>query len=93
MKFNVRHKVRFDRGRVYYSYLNSIVTAFLVWVFSQGNFLHSVISGVSIFVFIYALGYLDQKFNVLKREQKIYSEENPIIMEILREVKEIKKKL
>jgi hypothetical protein len=43
-----------------------------------------------VFVLIYALGYADQKFNVLKREQKIYSEENPVMMEILKEIKELK---
>ena len=89
IKFNVRHKVRFDRGRVYYSYLNSIITAFLVWIFSSGNWVESVISAFSVFVLIYLLGYLDQKFNVLQREQKIYSEENPVIMEILKEIKKL----
>ena len=53
MKFNVNHKVRFDRGRIYYSYFNSIITAFLVWVFSQGNLMHSILSGVSAFALIY----------------------------------------
>jgi hypothetical protein len=33
------------------------------------------------------MGYLDEKLNILKREQKIYSEDNPILMEILKEVK------
>jgi len=33
------------------------------------------------------MGYADEKLNILKREQKIYGEENPVLMEILKEVK------
>ena len=90
MKFNVRHKVRFDRGRVYYSYLNSIITALLVWIFSNSTLLESILSAMTVFVLIYTLGYLDQKFNVLQREQKIYGEDNPVLMDILKQIKELK---
>ena len=90
MKFNVRHKVRFDRGRVYYSYLNSIITALLVWIFSNSTLLESILSAMTVFVLIYTLGYLDQKFNVLQREQKIYGEDNPVLMDILKQINELK---
>ena len=93
LKFNVNHKVRFDRGRVYYSYLNSIFTALLVWIFSSGNWINSIISAISVFVMIYVFGYFDQKFNILKREQKIYGEENPVLMDIKKQLEEIKEKL
>jgi len=89
MKFNVKHKVRFDRGRTYYSYLNSIITAGLVWIFSKGDWIDSALAALSVFVLIYIFGFLDQKFNVLKREQKIYSEENPVLMDIKNEIKKL----
>lgn len=91
MKFNVNHKVRFDRGRNYYSYGQSIFTAGLVWVFTQGNLVTSILSAISVFLLMYLFGYLDQKLNILKREQKIYAEENPVLMEILKEIRELKK--
>jgi len=87
MKFQVIHKIRFDRGRTYYSYINSILTAFLVWVFTNTTVTTSVVVAVCSFVLIYFMGYLDEKFNILKREQKSYSEDNPVLMEILKEVK------
>lgn len=89
MKFNVKHKVRFDRGRVYYSYGNSIITAALVFIFSQGNWINSILSSVCTILIIYCIGYLDQKLNILKREQKIYGEENPVLMDILKQIKEL----
>lgn len=92
MKFQVKHKVRFDRGRTYYSYLNSIFTALLVWIFSAGNWVNSVASALCVFMLIYLFGFIDEKFNILKREQKIYSEENPVIMEILTEIKKLNAK-
>ena len=87
MKFSVRHKIRFDRGRTYYSYMQSILTAFLVYVFTNSTLTTSIIVSLLSFVLIYVMGYADEKFNVLKREQKQYSEDNPILMEILKEVK------
>ena len=45
---------------------------------------------MTVFVLIYTLGYLDQKFNVLQREQKIYGEDNPVLMDILKQIKELK---
>ena len=89
MKFNVNHKVRFDRGRTYYSYLNPILTAGLVWIFSKGDWIDSTLAALSVFVMIYVFGFLDQKLNVLKREQKIYSEENPVLMDIKNEIKKL----
>ena len=93
MKFNVKHKVRFDRGRVYYSYMNAIFTAGLVFIFSQGNWINSVLSSVAVMVIIYLFGWVDQGFNILKREQQYYSEQNPTLMKILKEIEEIKAKL
>jgi len=90
VRFNVNHKIRFDRGRTYYSYGNSIFTAALVWVFSQGDLVYSIISAILVFTIMYLFGYLDQKLNILSREQGLYSKQNPIIMEILKEIKELR---
>ena len=89
MKFNVIHKVRFDRGRIYYSYLNSIFTALLVYIFTQGNWVTSVLSAFTVIAVIYLFGLLDQKLSILKREQKIYAEHNPVLMQILKELEKL----
>ena len=93
MKFNVKHKVRFDRGRVYYSYFNAIITALLVWIYTKDDWVSSVIASVITVILIYAFGYFDERFKILNREQEMYSKKNKVIMDILKELEEINNKL
>ena len=84
-----KHKRRFDRGRIYYSYFNAIITALLVVVFSQGDLLNSIISAVAVFVLIYIFGFVDDISKIHNEELKQYSEKNPILMEILNKLNEL----
>ena len=94
MKFNTIHKIRFDRGRIYWSYINAIVTAILVNVFIlEINIWYKVGSGLASFVIIYFLGFLDDKFKIINREQKNYADKNPAMQKILDDLSEIKEKL
>ena len=94
MKFNTIHKIRFDRGRIYWSYINAIVTAILVNVFIlEINIWYKIGSGLASFVIIYFLGFLDDKFKIINREQKNYADKNPAMQKILDDLSEIKEKL
>jgi len=93
MKFNVKHKVRFDRGRVYYSYFNAIITALLVWIYTKDDLLSSIIASVITIILIYIFGVFDEKFKIINREQELYSKKNKVIMDILKELEEINNKL
>ena len=94
MKFNTIHKIRFDRGRIYWSYINAIVTAILVNIFIlEINVWYKIGSGLASFVIIYLLGYFDDKFKIIDREQKNYADKNPAMQKILDDLNEIKEKL
>ena len=93
MKFNVKHKIRFDRGRVYYSYFNAIITALLVWIYTKDDLLSSIIASVITIILIYIFGVFDEKFKIINREQELYSKKNKVIMDILKELEEINNKL
>ena len=93
MKFNVKHKIRFDRGRVYYSYFNAIITALLVWIYTKDDLVSSVIASVITIILIYIFGVFDEKFKIINREQELYSKKNKVIMDILKELEEINNKL
>ena len=93
MKFNVKHKIRFDRGRAYYSYFNAVITALLVWIYSNNNMVSSVIASVTTVILIYAFGCFDDWFKIINREQELYSKKNKVIMDIYRELEKINKKL
>jgi hypothetical protein len=96
----VRWKVYFDRSKMYISYLQTVL---IVVMFIQGFkdkpwasiiFEYSLISLPIIFVvFVGAsliLGYLDSKFGFREEEQRNLSRSNPVMMEILDSIKDIK---
>lgn len=89
-----KHKIRLDRGRMWYSLFQAIITALLVNIFSSDSSLKfKILSAVSAFVVIYLLGWVDDLLKLVDREQKGYSERNPVMMDIMNELKEIKSKL
>ena len=94
IKFHYRkHKMRFDRGRMWYSNLNSIFIAFLVVIFGSDNdFFMKVIAAFSVFVFIYVIGYIDDKLRLLDKEQKQVGDRNPKFDEIIKLLNDIKQK-
>ena len=94
IKFNIIHKIRFDRGRIYYSYFTSIITAALVRIFTVSNDWRMwVLSGVLVFALIYIFGWIDDKLKIINSEQQGYAEKNPAMLKILKELEEIKSKL
>lgn len=95
MKFHYRkHKIRFDRGRMWYSIFNSVITALLVTIFSSNIHLwQKILATLLTFVLIYILGFIDEKFKLLDREQEELFHRNPLFEEMLKDIKEIKDKL
>jgi hypothetical protein len=95
MTFNYfKHKNRFDRGRMWYAMLNSVITAFLVAIFSsEMAWYYKALSAVISFVLIYVMGFIDDKLRLLDKEQDGVSKRNPFLMEIADDIKEIKNKL
>ena len=89
-----KHKIRFDRGRMWYTSINSIVTALLVTVFAGDSSLWiKILTGFGVFVFIYLIGYIDGKLKLLDREQSEYYKRNPYMEELKKDIDEIKSKL
>lgn len=94
MKFDTIHKVRFDRGRIYYSYFNAIITALLVKVFTDTTKAWVIIaSSAAVFGIVYIFGYLDDKLKIINREQKDYAERNPVMVKIQKDIEAIKNQL
>lgn len=89
-----KHKIRFDRGRMWYAIFNSVVTAILVTVFSSDmGMLYKILSGVGTFALIYFIGYVDEKFNLLEKEQSEYGKRNPYLVEMNKKLDNIYKHL
>lgn len=89
LKTIIKFKVYFDRARMYISYAQTvavvlttlkvfnIVPPLWVWPFLIIGFV-----GACLFV-----GYLDKKFGLFEAEQMRVSEQNPMLVEILKELK------
>jgi hypothetical protein len=94
MKFHYRkHKIRFDRGRMWYAALAPIITAVLVTLFiSDTSFIGKVLYAFGVFLLIYIFGYIDDKMKLLDREQNEYCKRNPFLEEMAKDIREIKKR-
>ena len=89
-----KHKIRFDRGRMWYAIFNSVITAVLVTVFSSDmNIWYKILSGAITFVFIYVIGYIDDKLKLLDREQSEYGKRNPYLVEMNEKLDKLIEKL
>ncbi len=99
----IRWKVYFDRSRMYIGYIQFFLIGI---VFLQsfkdkpwGEFIFKyaliAIPVALIFFLILSLlmGYLDSKFGLREEELRNLSSSNPVLMEILNSIKEIKKTL
>ena len=88
-----KHKIRFDRGRMWYAIFNSVITAILVTVFSSDlQIVYKILLAVATFVLIYLMGFVDEKFKLLDKEQSEYSKRNPYLIEMNNKLDEIIKK-
>lgn len=88
----VRWKIYTDRARWYMGYIQMIVSLMILLQ----------VKGIEvelwylpfIFIFIVAgfivVGYFEVRFGTLKEEQKKYAEENPVLQDILKEIRELK---
>lgn len=99
----IRWKVYFDRSRMYIGYLQffliGVVTiksfnnnALAEWVFK-----YAVVSiPIALFLFValsLLLGYFDSKLGLREEEQRNLARSNPIMMEMLEQMKELNKKI
>ena len=83
-----KHKMRLDRGRMWYSLFQAIITAFLVVVFgSDSNLFTKILAAFLSFVIIYLLGTVDDWLKLVDRDQKQLAIRNPFLDEVMTELK------
>lgn len=88
----VRWKIYTDRARWYMGYVSMIISIITLLKVSGVSVIWwhiPILFFVIVFLFI-IIGYIEVKLGTLKEEQKKYSEENPILQEILEEIKKLK---
>ena len=92
MKKYIIVKRRIDRGKSYAGYYSfATMTILLLDKFGlKGWWWYVAVIGFG-YIGCYVIGYLEDKFGILKNEQLSYYTSNPVIQEILREVKKINK--
>lgn len=84
------HKRRFDRGGLYLNYLTGLgMAAIFVKIFNLNAWWVYALGVVLIMTYRYFMGYLDEKKKILEQEQKGYAQENPILMDILNQLKKL----
>lgn len=107
IKFNkkavVRWKIYIDRARMYLGYFNFAMIAFVFLNSIKDDSIRNLLDEnkfitypLMIIIFIISsllLGRLDTKFGFRKEEMRNSSTENPVMMDILKTVKEIKKEI
>ena len=101
-KTAVRWKIYLDRARMYLNYINFVMIAivFLNSIKDEGirqilDENQLIVYPVVMILFILVsliLGYFDTKLGLRKEEMRNNSTENPIMVEILENLKEIKEK-
>ena len=99
----IRWKVYFDRSRMYIGYLQFFLIG-VVFIQSFKDqpwgdliFKYAVISIPILFVlfilFSLLIGYVDSRFGFREEEMRNLSRSNPVMMEILESIKEIRKEI
>ncbi len=96
----VRWKIYVDRARMYINYINFAMIAFVFLnsikdsslrnILDENKFITYPVIIILFFVCSLLLGRLDTKLGVRKEEMRNASSENPVMMEILKTIKEIK---
>ena len=77
----MKYKVMFDRLRNYFYYVNLLMVGYLFLDKAGWSWWY-----LSVIPIIVIVGYIDMTY-LLRKEQDTLSRKNPILMEILREVK------
>jgi hypothetical protein len=92
MKKYITVKRRIDRGKSYAGYYSfAAMTILLLEKFGLNGWWWYVAVIVFGFIGCYIIGYFEDVFGVLKNEQLSYYTNNPVIQEILNEIKKISK--
>ena len=84
-----RFKVYTDRARWYVGYVQ-LLLMFAVWLKTYEvklDWWHYPILLLGIIFGFILFGFLETKLGILQEEQNKYAEQNPVLMEILRELK------
>jgi hypothetical protein len=78
---------------MWYTIFNSVITAILVTLFSSDmQMLYKILSGVVTFILIYFIGFVDEKFKLLDKEQEEYGKRNPYLVEMNKKLDKLLKK-
>lgn len=96
----IRWKVYIDRSRMYIGYIQFFLIIY-VFIRSLGNnpfteyvFSHSLVAlPVLLFLFILlslVIGYIDSRLGLREEEIRNFSKSNPVLMDILKSLKELK---
>ena len=86
--------LRLERGSGYWKYINFIVTAILIALFtSEINFWYKVVSAIGSFVVIYLLGELDIRFGVFRKYQKLTGDQHPTFVDMHKKLDKIIKSI
>jgi uncharacterized membrane protein len=96
----IQLKIYFDRARMYIGYLQFFMVGIVFFQSIQntmlGDFVHSfsyifiLVLLILFTILILFLGYLDTRFGLREEELKNLSNSNPIMMEILTTLRELK---
>lgn len=99
----IRWKIYFDRSRMYIGYIQFFLIGIVFLRSFKDNsfgeliFKYAIITipiALILFVFLsLVLGYMDSKLGFREEELRNLSKSNPVMMEMLEELKEIKAKL
>lgn len=97
----VRWKIYMDRARMYLTFINFVMIAFVFLNGIQDIRIRAIMDENKLIVyplvmlafisFSLILGYFDTKLGLRKEEMRNNASENPIMMEVLEHLKEIKK--
>ena len=88
------HKIRFDRGNMYLSYLTGLGTAtILVKLFEVKAWYIYALGVFLIIAYRYIAGYIDEKKQILKKEQGRYANINPWNEMIIKKIDELNSKV
>jgi hypothetical protein len=99
----IRWKVYFDRSRMYIGYIQFFLIGIVFLKSFKDNpwgewiFKYAIVSiPIAFFLFVIlslVLGYFDSKLGLREEEQRNLSRSNPVMMEMLDQLKELNKKI
>lgn len=88
----VRWKIYTDRARWYMGYVQMLISISILLKVTGIDFVwwYYPIMLICIVAGFIVVGYFEVRFGTLKEEQRKYAEENPVLQQILKEIKGLK---